>query len=83
VSHEVGRNARLNTAAFKTSFKTSYKRGKSVRRKSAGCERVQALEGEESKDSDYLFDDDHILTTGSAFVRLYSRIVLCTFCFSF
>lgn len=32
--------------------------------------------------SDYLLDDNHRVTTGSVFVRIYSRIVLCTFCFS-
>ena len=42
---------------------------------------MQALAGEESKDSDYLFDDVHSVTTGSAFVRLYSRIVFCTLFF--
>ena len=57
------------------------KRGENVPRSSAGSERVQALTGEVSKDSDYLFDDDHSVTTGRAFVRFYSRIVLCTFCF--
>ena len=31
--------------------------------------------------SDYLLDDDHSVTTGSAFVRIYSRIMLCTSCF--
>jgi len=30
---------------------------------------------------DYLFDD-HSVTTGSVFVRSYSRIVFCTFCYS-
>jgi len=42
---------------------------------------VQELAGEESKDSYYLFHDVHSVTIGRAFVRLYSRIVLCTFCF--
>jgi uncharacterized membrane protein len=32
-------------------------------------------------ESDYLSDDDHSVTTGRAFVRIYSSIVFCTFCF--
>jgi hypothetical protein len=86
VSHQVGQNARFNTIHLKLHLELHMqrKRGKSVRHRSVGCERVQALAGEEIKDSDYLFHDDHNLTrltTGSASVRLYSRIMFCVFCY--